>query len=109
MTQLQNILYKVHLKQVQGSTSKTVAGIAIDSREIKKDSVFVAIKGEKVDGHSFIEKAIELGATVIVCEEMSKQLIENITYLQVSNTHETVAIMAHQFYDEPQQKLNWLV
>lgn len=105
MTQLQNILYKVHLKQVQGSTDKTVAGIAIDSREVKKDFVFVAIKGEKVDGHSFIAKAVELGATVIVCEEMPKQLIENITYLQVSNTHETVAIMAHQFYDEPSAKV----
>ncbi len=105
MTQLQNILYKVHLKQVQGTTDKTVAGIAIDSRAVKKDFVFVAIKGEKVDGHSFIAKAIELGAGVIVCEEMPKQLIENITYLQVSNTHETVAIMAHQFYDEPSTKV----
>lgn len=95
----------MHLKQVQGSTDKTVAGIAIDSREVKKDFVFVAIKGEKVDGHSFIAKAVELGATVIVCEEMPKQLIENITYLQVSNTHETVAIMAHQFYDEPSAKV----
>lgn len=105
MTQLQNILYKVHLKQVQGLTDKTVHGIAIDSREVKKDFVFVAIKGEKVDGHSFIAKAIELGASVIVCEELPKQFIENITYLQVSNTHKTVAIMAHQFYDEPSTKV----
>lgn len=95
----------MHLKQVQGSTDKTVAGIAIDSRDVKNDFVFVAIKGEKVDGHSFITKAIELCATVIVCEEMPKQFIENITYLQVSNTHEAVAIMAHQFYDEPSTRV----
>lgn len=90
---------------MQGSTDKTVAGIAIDSRDVKNDFVFVAIKGEKIDGHSFIAKAIELGATVVVCEEMPKQYIENITYLQVSNTHEAVAIMAHQFYDEPSTRV----
>jgi UDP-N-acetylmuramoyl-L-alanyl-D-glutamate--2,6-diaminopimelate ligase len=105
MKQLQNILYKVPLNQVQGSTNKLVAGIAIDSRAIKRDFVFVAIKGEKVDGHSFISKAIELGATVIVCEEMPKEIIENITYLQVVNTHESVAIMAHQFFNEPSTKV----
>ncbi len=105
MKQLQNILYKVHLKQVQGSTDKTVAGIAIDSRQVQKDYVFVAIKGEKVDGHNFIPKAIELGATVIICEEMPNQIIDGITYLQVNNSHETVAIIAHQFYDESSTKV----
>ncbi|MFY7964580.1 MAG: UDP-N-acetylmuramoyl-L-alanyl-D-glutamate--2,6-diaminopimelate ligase [Chitinophagaceae bacterium] len=105
MKKLQNILYKVHLKQVQGSTDIAVLGIAIDSREVKKGFVFVAIKGEKVDGHSFIDKAIQLGATVIVCERLPNQFIENTTYLQVNNTHETVAVMAHQFYDEPSTKV----
>jgi UDP-N-acetylmuramoyl-L-alanyl-D-glutamate--2,6-diaminopimelate ligase len=105
MKQLQNILYKVHLKQVQGSTDKTVLGIAIDSRKVQKDYVFVAIKGEKVDGHNFIQKAIELGATVIICEEIPNQIIDGITYLQVNNSHETVAIIAHQFYDEPSAKV----
>ena len=105
MKQLQNILYKVHLKQVQGSTDKTVLGIAIDSRQVQKDYVFVAIKGEKVDGHNFIANAIELGATVIICEEMPNQIIDGITYLQVNNSHETVAIIAHQFYDEPSTKV----
>jgi UDP-N-acetylmuramoyl-L-alanyl-D-glutamate--2,6-diaminopimelate ligase len=105
MIQLQNILYKVHLKQVQGSTDKTVAGIAIDSRAVKNNFVFVAIKGEKVDGHSYINTAIELGATIIVCEILPTEFISDITYLQVNNTHETVAIMAHQFYNEPSIKV----
>ncbi len=105
MKQLQNILYKVHLKQVQGSTDKTVLGITIDSRQVQRDFVFVAIKGEKVDGHRFISKAVELGATVIICEEIPDQIIDGITYLQVNNSHETVAIIAHQFYDEPSTKV----
>jgi len=105
MKQLQNILYKVHLKEVQGSTDKTVSGIAIDSRQVQNDYVFVALKGEKANGHNFIPKAIELGATVIVCEEMPNQIIDGITYLQVNNSHETVAIIAHQFYEEPSTKI----
>jgi len=105
MKQLQNILYRVHLKQVKGSTDKDVLGIAIDSRQVQKDYVFVAIKGEKFDGHSFIQKAIELGAAVIICEEIPSQIFEGITYLQVNNSHETVAIIAHQFYNEPSTKV----
>ncbi len=102
---LQNILYKVHLQSVQGSTDKTVLGIAIDSRLVQENFVFVAIKGEKTDGHSYINRAIELGASVIVCEEFPKEAIDNVTYLQVNSTHETVALMAHQFYDEPSKKI----
>ena len=105
MKQLQNILYKVHLKKVQGLTDITVSGIAIDSRLVQKDFVFVAIKGEKVDGHNYISKAIELGATVIVCEEMPSNTIDSVTYLQVNNSQETVALMAHLFYDEPSTKI----
>jgi UDP-N-acetylmuramoyl-L-alanyl-D-glutamate--2,6-diaminopimelate ligase len=105
MTLLQNILYKVHLKAVKGSTEIPVMGIAIDSRLVQKDYVFIAIKGEKNNGHHFISKAIELGATAIVCEEMPSSKNDSVTYLQVNNTHETVAMMAHQFYGEPSSKI----
>ena len=101
MAKLQDILYKVHLKQVQGNTSIEVTGIEIDSRTIQNGFVFVAIRGEKSDGHQFMDKAIALGAVAIVCEEMPKNFHSGITYLLVNNTHEAVAYMAHQFYGEP--------
>ncbi len=105
MKQLQNILYKVHLKQVLGTTDQIVAGIAIDSRKVQANYVFVAINGEKTNGHHFIEKAIELGASVIICEVLPNELAAGITYLQVDNTHEAVAVIAHQFYNEPSAKI----
>lgn len=105
MKQLQNILYKVHLKQVKGSTNKLVAGIVIDSRVVKNNYVFVAIKGEQVDGHNYINKAIELGATTIVCEKLPINLISEITYLQVNSSSEAAAMMANMFYDEPSKKI----
>jgi UDP-N-acetylmuramoyl-L-alanyl-D-glutamate--2,6-diaminopimelate ligase len=105
MAKLQDILYKVHLKEVHGSTSIEVNDIQIDSRRVGKGSVFVAIKGEQTDGHKFFDKAIELGATVLVGEVMPEKFIEGITYLQVQNTHEAVAYMAHNFYGEPSEKV----
>lgn len=105
MTKLQDILYKVHLKQVHGSTDVTVTGIQIDSRKLEPGNVFVAIRGVLSDGHIFIDKAIASGATVIVCDTMPSTFIDGITYLEVADTQEAVAYMAHQFYDEPSTKL----
>jgi UDP-N-acetylmuramoyl-L-alanyl-D-glutamate--2,6-diaminopimelate ligase len=98
---LQDILYKVHLQQVQGITAIEVSGIAIDSRKVEQGFVFVAIRGEQSDGHAFIEKAIKLGAKAIVCEQFPESFQEGVVYLRVNNTHEAVAYMAHHFYDEP--------
>ncbi|MCX6211678.1 MAG: UDP-N-acetylmuramoyl-L-alanyl-D-glutamate--2,6-diaminopimelate ligase [Bacteroidetes bacterium] len=105
MKALQNILFGVKLREVVGTTQKTIAEIQIDSRKVGKEGVFVAIKGVKSDGHAFIETAIEKGATVIVCEQMPTVSNKAITYIIVENAQEAVAVMAHQFYDEPSTKL----
>lgn len=105
MKPLQDILYKVHLKEVHGSTQLDVNDIQIDSRKVSKGSVFVAIKGEQTDGHHFIAKAIESGASVIVCEVLPSHLYADVTYLKVNNSHEAVAYMAHHFYGEASTKI----
>lgn len=101
MATLQDILYKVHLQSVNGNTGLQVTDIQIDSRQVTAGSVFVAIRGVQSDGHQFIDKAIAQGAVAVVCEAFPAALKEGVTYLQVSNTHEAVAYMAHQFYGEP--------
>lgn len=105
MKKLQDILYKVHLQQVIGSTEEAVSAIVIDSRKVEAGAVFVAIRGAQSDGHAFIEKAIGDGATAIVCEELPAATKEGITYLVVNNTQEAVGYMAHNFYGEPSKKL----
>ena len=105
MKKLQDILYKVRLQSVNGTTEADVKDIQIDSRKISTGSVFIAITGEKVDGHTYIDKAIEMGSIAIVCEVMPSNLKEGITYIKVNNTHEAVAYMAHNFYDEPSKKI----
>ena len=102
---LQDILYKVHLLEVVGTTDIAVSSIAIDSRKVIKGTAFVAIKGVAQDGHDYISKAIELGAKVIVCENMPALQVDGVTYIKVANTQEAVAYMAHQFYDAPSTKI----
>ncbi|MFC4232349.1 UDP-N-acetylmuramoyl-L-alanyl-D-glutamate--2,6-diaminopimelate ligase [Parasediminibacterium paludis] len=101
MLTLQDILYKVHLLQVQGATNIHVSAIVIDSRKVIAGSVFVAIKGLQSDGHAYIDKAVSLGAVAIVCEIMPDKLVDGITYIQVKNSNEAVAFMANNFYNEP--------
>ena len=100
-----DILYKVSIDSIQGSTEKLISAIVFDSREVKQNTLFVAQKGLTFDGHQFISKAIELGATVIVCEEFPKNLIQNITYVKVLDSNSALAIIASNFYDNPSSKL----
>ena len=81
-----DILYKVAIRSVTGSTDMEVNDIQIDSRKVKPGSLFVAVKGVAADGHQFIEKAIENGAVAVVCETMPADTKEGIVYVQVENS-----------------------
>ena len=105
MAKLQDILYNVHLQSVTGATNLDVKDIQTDSRKITEGSVFVAIKGAVSNGHDYITTAVSKGAKVIVFEEMPPVLNESVTYLQVGNSAEAVAEMAHHYYGEPSAKL----
>ena len=105
MKLLKDILYKVSVNAVYGDTNVKVAQVDFDSRKVVKDSLFVAQKGISVDGHLYIDKAISIGATTIICEELPIRLEENITFIQVEDSSKTLAIIASNFYDNPSSKL----
>lgn len=102
---LKDILYKVAIDAVKGSTDIDVNKIEFDSRKIVSDDVFVAIKGTVSDGHDFIEKAINSGATVVVCETIPNLIVEGVTYVQVKDTSAALAFMAANFYGNPSANL----
>jgi UDP-N-acetylmuramoyl-L-alanyl-D-glutamate--2,6-diaminopimelate ligase len=102
---LKDILYKVTINAVVGSTGVQVNAIEFDSRQIKTNDVFVAIRGSVVDGHNFIEKAIELGATAVVCEALPEQLQNGITYIEVDSASKALAFMAANYYGNPSGNL----
>ena len=105
MMVLKDILYKVTINAVVGSTSITVGKIEFDSRQIQTNDVFVAISGTITDGHNYIEKAITDGATAIICEVLPENLHDDITYIEVANSNQAMAYMANNFYGQPSENL----
>lgn len=105
MKLLSDILYKTRLEEVVGSTNVAINSVTFDSRQVKKDSLFIATRGTAVDGHQFIEKAIENGAAAIVCEELPAVQKENVTYVKVLNSAEALGYIACNFHDNPSEKL----
>jgi len=105
MKLLQDILFGVSLREVVGSTQLSIKDIQIDSRKVQEGSVFVAIRGIQADGHEFIATAIQKGAIAIVCEKLPHSLQEGVVFIVVSNAQESVAVMAHHFYDNPSTQI----
>jgi UDP-N-acetylmuramoyl-L-alanyl-D-glutamate--2,6-diaminopimelate ligase len=105
MIVLQDILYKVSIRSVNGNTNTPVDDLQIDSRKVSGGSVFIAIRGTLSDGHHFIDIAVQKGAAAIVCETLPENINEGVTYIQVENSSEAAGIMAHHFYGRPSEKL----
>ena len=102
---LSELLKSVSILQIVGPAETEITGVNIDSRKIEKGHLFVSIKGTQTDGHKFIAKAIELGATAILCEDMPEEKIESVSYLQVASTEDVVGQVATNFYGNPSKKL----
>ena len=105
MTTLKDILFKVAIEAVHGSTEKQISSVKFDSRAVESGSLFVAQKGLVVDGHKFIPKAIELGASAIICEDFPAEFAEGVTYVKVENSDVALAVVSSNFYDNPSKKL----
>lgn len=105
MMKLKDILYKVSLDVVIGATDVAINNIHFDSRKIQDGDVFVALKGATVDGHEYIEKAVASGARVVVLEDLPDYQDESVSYVQVANAHNALALMASNYYQSPSKHL----
>lgn len=105
MKTIAELIQHSSVKQVIGDTQLTVLHLTYDSRNVGEGSLFFAVKGTQVDGHTFIQSVIEKGAAAIVCETLPATLDETVTYIQVNNTSEAMANIAADFYNHPSRKL----
>ncbi|TYB78081.1 UDP-N-acetylmuramoyl-L-alanyl-D-glutamate--2,6-diaminopimelate ligase [Bizionia saleffrena] len=105
MKLLKDILFKVAIQSVVGSTEVSVEAIHFNSQKIVENDVFVAIKGSTTNGHTYIKSAIEKGAIVVVCEVLPEQIETAVTYIEVASSSRALAIMASNFYGNPSQNL----
>lgn len=101
MPLLKEILYKAGIEEVIGNTNTSVNGISINSNEVRAQEMYVALRGTKVDGHNFIQSAIEKGAVAILCEEMPAVIQAGINYIRVKNTHIALAEVSSNFFNQP--------
>ena len=102
---LSKLLKYVKPIAIIGDADVEIQGVNIDSRKIEDGHLFVAIKGTQTDGHRFIPKALESGATAVLCEDMPETCQEGVTYVQVPSTEDAVGPVATVFYGEPSQTL----
>lgn len=105
MKLLKDLLYGVSITERIGGTQIAVSKICFDSREVSKDALFIAVRGTQVDGHNYIDKAIELGARSILCETLPDETKEKVSYIAVKDSAEALALIAANFYDNPSEKL----
>lgn len=102
---LTTLTINLNIIEIAGSTCKDIKGVNIDSRKIEQDHLFIAVRGTQADGHNYIDKAIESGATAIVCEEIPEKRNADITYIKVENSEQAVGSIATSFYGDPTSKM----
>lgn len=105
MKKLSEILQSIALQQVFGSTDRWVEGIAFDSRQVKPGYVFVAVKGTQVDGHQYLQKAVESGAIAVVYQEGTGIANSEVVQIQVVDSAQALGMMACNWYEQPSKNL----
>lgn len=105
MAEIRDILYNVRITSTVGDMNLDVKGVAFDSRKVETGFLFVAIKGAHADGHAFIDKAIVLGAIVVVCEQLPESTNHLVTYITVKDTSLALGVICGNFYGNPSKKL----
>ena len=102
---LADIIKGIRVEETVGELQRDIKAVHIDSRRIAEGHLFVAMRGTVVDGHKYIQGAIEKGAVAIVCEQLPEVLEPGITYVRVSSSEEAVGPMATAFNDYPTEKV----
>ncbi|RXM50704.1 MULTISPECIES: UDP-N-acetylmuramoyl-L-alanyl-D-glutamate--2,6-diaminopimelate ligase [unclassified Chryseobacterium] len=99
------LVNRIPVLEIHGDNNREVSELVFDSRKVTENTLYIAMRGTVVDGHSFIASSIEKGATTIVCEEFPETLAENVTYIKVKDSAKALGHLASNFYGNPSKKL----
>jgi len=105
LKRIKEILNNIEYKILNKGKEVEYTGIEYDSRKIKDGNIFVALDGSVVDGHNYIEKAIELGANCILVSKNVEILDTDITYILIENLRLNLGVIASNYYNWPQNKM----
>ncbi|MFN2339819.1 MAG: UDP-N-acetylmuramoyl-L-alanyl-D-glutamate--2,6-diaminopimelate ligase [Halanaerobium sp.] len=98
---LKRIMNNIDFELIKGKLQKEINEIKYDSREIEKNNLFVAVSGFELDGHQFIDQAIENGATAVIIEKELSDYQSGVSYLKVDNSRKIMAELAKNFFENP--------
>ena len=102
---LQQLLDRCTPREVHGPTGIEITALEIDSRRSQKGAGFIAMRGTQVDGHNYIAKALELGASAVFCETLPKELQEGVTYVRYDDTEDVAGALATCFFGDPTRRM----
>jgi UDP-N-acetylmuramoyl-L-alanyl-D-glutamate--2,6-diaminopimelate ligase len=105
MMLLKDIIGPFAITGITGDAAVSVSGLRFDSRRVEPGNLFFAIRGTNSDGHSFINTAIEKGASAVVCEDIPAGILEGVTYIKVPDSSLALGVLASRFYGNPSAKL----
>jgi len=102
---LSEILNRISVKELHGDSNVEVADVVSDSRKAAQGTLFVAVKGTKLDGHAYIPSVVAAGARAVVCEQMPEQLPDGVVFVKVDDTSDALGKIASAFYGYPSERL----
>jgi UDP-N-acetylmuramoyl-L-alanyl-D-glutamate--2,6-diaminopimelate ligase len=105
MMKIEVILKGLPIVSVSGNKDRVISAIEFDSRKVEKNSLFVAVKGYKSDGHDFISSAVVSGATAIICEVLPEKPARNICWIKTTDSAQALGLAASNFFGNPSHSL----
>jgi UDP-N-acetylmuramoyl-L-alanyl-D-glutamate--2,6-diaminopimelate ligase len=105
MMKIEDILTGIEVVSVTGTKNRVISGIEFDSRKVKKNSLFVAVKGYKTDGHDFINSAIASGASAVICEILPENPVKNVCWIKTADSAKALGLAASNFFGNPSYSL----
>mgnify|MGYP006284171631 FL=1 len=102
---LSRLIVKFPILARDGDGDPVITDICYDSRRVVPDSLFVAIPGEHVDGHTYIDAAVAEGAVAVICERLPEQRSGDVVYLQVPKSRLALSAISARFFDHPSRRL----
>jgi len=101
---LSELLKGIRVVSLSTTRDQEITGIAYSSRKVEPGNIFIALKGQKADGHDFLPEALQRGAVAIVSERPCPPEIDR-AWVQVLDSREAMALLAANFYDHPSSRL----
>lgn len=107
MMKISDIIRRIEVVSITGDPERDVNLITFDSRKCNDGAMFIAVNGAQADGHKFIEKALEAGASAILYQDGDfGGNGENVTFIKVKDSRHALALVADNFYNHPSGRLN---